>query len=718
MSFRMSREGNGSRASLLLAVLIILSIFSISSAQEQTVGASVQVSSSSSCSTFNITLNTLATYSTVSNVLANYTVSSYHSCSFNNLNGHFTLSYASNGIQVLSEPISVQTVNSVKETYPINNLDFSSLAPGSYVANAVLSTGSVENYSTTDVLLLAPSSVNFTSFTLPGSVAQGLPVTFSARLFNSGNYASSPITITINITGAATIRLNQTLDALSPDQGENLSITLDNASSNIGTYKVTITGVYNTSNQQDTESKIAPISGSYSVYAPPSGPGPQQSVSLPASESVSSLTQQLVILALPIVSSVSLGSTSSSLMQLQNGGKYPEVLNLSVAKSFSSMVQLSVTSIYLIPNNTAIIQLLVNAKNVSPGSYVIPINITTTPVNGSSALAGSSAVATTGAWPMKGLQIYAPTATGHLQTYALPAPTRTTIYVMVRVTNQTATSGLSTQTFINGNNLTVSFVLKAPPNQTFHNSTIITQLPPLLVKSLSQISATGLMNNISLVNGVPEIKWSLGSLLQGQSQPFSLTIANPSHLNLVSQLQTFVLSPTQPEAQSLLRVVNIAVPTFYTNETNRITVQTVYTGTKIEQVGIELSPPAGINVADSYRLINVTPNQLLYTTFNITGINVSGTYLFNVYAVVGNSTLSYAVPVVALARTQLNQHSSTLPSISLPSWSGDAVAFLLIVAAIIAVLSRIRSRRRGRGSSDNMDRMRRMKEQINREVVD
>ena len=385
---------------------------------------------------------------------------------------------------------------------------------------------------------------------------------------------------------------------------------------------------------------------------------------------------QLSFTELPFYTQLVLGTGQVTSLGLKNIVGAPETINLTVPGSFARILSLSAGSVYLPPNESVDVHLLFRTNSTQPsGTYIVPLTI--------SLRIGSG------------------------------LPVNTTEYFTYIVSGSSLNVSIYSQIYTTPGNATVSLTLVGAQNSTLTNATLITMLPGAVVSNALQIKTYGLPSSIAVVNGTPEIDWLVPFLPSGRGVSFSYTIAKPTNVNLLTTVQNLLVQPSAPAPQSILRVVNVQAPTFYTNSTNRITVGVLYTGTTYQQVAFELTTPGTATILNPVQVVNASPNQLLTQEFGVKTGGATGTLLFNLRIAAQGASLNYSLPVVVLQKTS---QSITMPQISV---SGEdllkysALAIGLVVLAVITIMAS-RLRRRSRYSGEQAKELIRVREQIKR----
>jgi hypothetical protein len=174
--------------------------------------------------------------------------------------------------------------------------------------------------------------------------------------------------------------------------------------------------------------------------------------------------------------------------------------------------------------------------------------------------------------------------------------------------------------------------------------------------------------------------------------------------------------PSQVTPASILRVVSLQAPTFYTNSTNRITVEALYTGTSQQKVRFTLTTTGTVEILNSVQLVNATPNQLLQQAFEVAVHNTTGTVLFGLSIVTPNASLSYSLPVLVLARRSATTTTTTIPQTVISRNITKYAPLALGVAALVVVAAMVvrGTKKRPRYNAEREKELIRIREQIKR----
>ncbi len=360
-----------------------------------------------------------------------------------------------------------------------------------------------------------------------------------------------------------------------------------------------------------------------------------------------------IALTLPSYVSMQPGQQLSSQLTLENTGSLPEYINLSVG-NFSSVLALSANSTFLKPNQSVDIVLLFAANySASPGTYYIPINITTATTTGISS--------------------------------------KQVKYVTFVVQSIVANAPAISSQIINGNNTgTATGVIQitAPKNRDIYNLTFKTLLilPLSANYNLSDVTAYGIQNNVTVANYSYVISWYVSRIAAGDSVYAYYTIRKLSDRQALSQINQVFIQPPPPviSKTNIIKVVNLGLPIFYTDSLNRINVSALYTGTTARQINFSLTAISGVKIYNGTQTVEAQPGQLLNRSFYAMTGNTAGFVFLNLSVVVNGSIVAYDLPITVL---QKPVSISSIPPV---------VIVLLVegVAALIYVVMRFVGRKR------------------------
>ncbi len=514
------------------------------------------------------------------------------------------------------------------------------------------------------VSVVSPVNVVITNLSAGGGITAGSQVTIYMGMKNEGEYAATNIMAGLYITGPTPFNGLFPVPSLLPGQSSNVSIALSGFMPAQGAYAITanatypVDGVTNSSNA--ASSRFTASSPASTVSAPPpsvSGGVPGE----PAGPQVTAVPG-ITLSTIPIADSVIAGQGLSAQIEVNSTSGAGQRVEFAVNGSFSRLLSLSQSSVYLPPGGNASVQAVFRSeRNTTPGTYIIPITINTT-------TAGSAGVS----------------KTEYLEF---------TVY-----SNNPGIQILGQVYLLNYSRLANGVIdVINSGNRTVENATLLTVLPLQIAKNASQIRAYGLPNNISAGPDGYTISWRVSSLLPGQQLYAYYEVYSPQNVNLLIHPQNIFAQPSRAQAQSVLREVGISAPTFYPNATGYIDASILYTGVSPGAVSMYLSGPPNADILAPSFSMNVTPNQVVSRKFYVQAGNYTGTLLFYLYVSSGQYNQTYQVPIVvipaligsagALQKTAQEAGTGYDYSRVLGEAAGAAV-FLALLAAFIFIMRR------------------------------
>jgi hypothetical protein len=459
-----------------------------------------------------------------------------------------------------------------------------------------------------------PQNISLKSVSAPATVSTNSTFPIFMVLDNNGTLATGNITIEVQTTGPVPFNDSYVAMPLSPMQNESLTVYNYNRSSIPGTYTVSATAEYTV---DGTAKRSNTAVTSYTVVKTPQ----QQSTnSLPILR-----TNGLDFTYVPTYVSLSAGESKISELGIKNTRNAPESINISVGGNYTNFVQLSASSIYLQQNQTIYLQLLLK-PGMTPAqitTYTIPMNLSVTTLNGTTSKATEY-------------------ITLAISNNPIPGPL---------ILNQEALNTNQTASYISG-----TLEIIGSPDHNIRNATLYTFLPVGIARSASQITAYGLQANISAAKGGYTIKWLVPYLPKGQSLYAYYTIRGLINNTVPFSMQNIFSAPSSLSPQNLLRIINISVPTLYTNSTNTISVALLYTGIQAGPVYFYLTAPDGTTIYNSSQEVNVTPNQLINRNFGIATGNHVGSLILTMHVEAQKLNITYLLPL------QISQRSSGVTS--------------------------------------------------------
>ena len=637
------------RINILYSLILICILAAMSYASS---GSSVAAYVTVGCP-FSVQMHTLPVYPQGSVITVNYTIKTIAQCSISNLNGYFSL--AESGNNELNTSQSVSTVSQTPSTYPIN-INTNTLPTGNYAAEVYFKNSGFSNSSSSNFKLMPPANLIITSLaTGPANLTS--PIYIYLTVNNSGYYAANSIKLNLSVTGPESSSITQSLSSLSPAQSENTVIIIENVTSLPGKYHVEANVTYSSNNAlvKTSDSTTYVVKGRSSSV----GPAPTTSGGVVSQIGKSQLVSSIPnvnIVSSPLYISTTSGQAVMSILGFQGSVSGNTTVFMQVPKEYSDILSLSADSMRLSENETQYVQMMFNPVSISPGTYLIPLNITEIAPNGNRA-----------------------NKTEYFEFVSYSQKTlSSSLPVLVSQQVQIINSSSAAQTTITITSLS---------NATITNATLYTSIP-LSVGNLSQISAYGLPNNITATNLGYTIKWSIPALLPNEPIYTYYNIKKPNDQLSLSRIQNIFTAPSTATKSSILDVIGIKAPILYQNSSGVIEASVLYTGTSDSQIKCALSNIQDMTVPNPALYINATPNELVNCDFNIMAKNITGTFPLMLTIYVQGFEYNESVPVVILP-SQINSVSSYSSNYSILSFLGTYEPELIsggIIALIIIVI--------------------------------
>ena len=418
----------------------------------------------------------------------------------------------------------------------------------------------------------ASPSIMVENLSIPATISSNSPLVVDVGLGNMGSLATGNITLNVDINGPMVSNHTYVVGALSPLQNESLTISRTGMSVVPGSYDVLVYATY-TFDGEPRQSNVA--NAGYMVVPLL----PQQN----ENSSVVLSAKGINITYMPTYTSLFQGSEYVSQLGIRNTANSKELVRIGVDRNYTSLLQLSTNSLYILPNSTAFLQLLLksNSPPIQLSTYVIPIRLSVNMANGSTE--------------------------------------NTTEHIVVMVSNRSnETPRILDQLILNSTKSTIGIVeINSGINSTIRNATLTTFLPSYIANSSSQITTYGLQSNVSDVNGGYRINWTVPYLPNGQTVYAYYSINSTEGAQFPPHMQNILDIPSTLKPTNLLKIVNLSLPTLYVNTTTKISSQILYTGTKAQTVYTYLTGPPGITVYNASQYSNATPNLLITKSFYI-----------------------------------------------------------------------------------------------------
>ncbi len=652
-------------------------------------GSSIAASVSVTCP-FSITPDVLPEYVWGGNIILNYTATANVPCTIPSMGGYFDARYASNSVLASRQAISIGSVTYNAATVGSVAWDTDSVGVGNYTVSFNLTAFGTTAAATANVELLESAYINVTGANVSSPVAPGSQVLFTVGLKNIGALASNSFTLYINITGpSANAVLAYNESGLSPGQAATQSESISGYTDTQGEYNAT---VYVDYEGQRTDT----VSVSYTVVAPPPTGTSTGSTSVLSNGGLIGSTPSVAAMQyvdvefMPLLTQVSSGSSSLAPIVLRNALGQDELIELSIPAAYRSIASLYNGSVdpeqirvTIPPGQSATATVDFSPPNgTSIGTYIIPVNATT--------LVGNAIV------------------------------NSTVLHVVFRIYNSSQSlSGITSQLDLLDNGTVAEGDVQLAAYAGIKNATLETMLPVSIAANESDVSAYGIPNNVSTRDGYYVIDWYVENLTKGSTAIAYFEITDPNPALLALPIQTTLTERSAVNSSSLLTALSVTLPEFYTNSTNQLSIDLLYTGTSAQDVYLYLVGPPGVAIENSSRTVRASPNELLVSKFNVFTNSSPGTLLFYAYAITAGANVTYTLPVRVVQRqAQLSQSSPVGAVIS--STLGEARYYLYaaIAAVAIAVICLIAARGRGRArySKERANRLVMMRERIKREI--
>ncbi len=456
------------------------------------------------------------------------------------------------------------------------------------------------------------NAVLITNLSTASSFSTGSTVPLNVTLVNYGSYAATNVILNVSIAGPSSFTSTYQLVPLSPSQAENAVVYISGAIPDQGTYTLSafagyyLDSAYETSPSSSLQFDVTQSNnGNRNSGGGGGGGGPPPITPVPG----------LSITTIPLTTSAIAGQGLVTQIALLSTANANETVTLNVGSNFTRLLSLSVTSLKLSPGQTAGLEATFKTNaNTTPGTYIVPLIVNVSVIG-------------------------SPT---HIQTEYL------TFTVYSALNNGLQVVG---QTYLTDSLRSLSGVIEIVNNgnSSIYNGTLFTVLPAPAINNISDISAYGLPNNVTLGPNGYTITWSVGQILAGQQLYAYYQVTNITKPELVSFAQNIFAAPTPVSSSSLIKVVDIHAPQLYTDSSGNISVSVFYTGTLSQPVTFYLTGPLSTSIGNPVQVVNATPNQLLQRSFYTSVGNFTGTLIYNLYISSAQFNLSQSIPVLVLA---------------------------------------------------------------------
>ncbi len=560
---------------------------------------------------FNISAQMLPLYIYGSNVVVNYSISSLDSCSVGNVYGYITIYNHTNQNTQYKRNISIPNIGSSYNS--ILTINSSNISSGYNNVYLYFNNSNTYNSTTRSFLLDAPANIVIKNISFISSPELGSQLNFNVSLMNVGDLSSNSIIMNVSISGPYNSIQRYIEPKIAPNESESITLFEPaSASYKNGTYTLNISIEYNTSGYSNIKNTIKNKLIQYTILQNGAqSHGSTNKIVQNLSSGLITPTPALIIPTVPLYISVLHGAQSISDISFANPLNYSEILNLSVPSNFNKIIKLSSNNLYLGNGQSVYVQMRVSS-NVSVGTYIIPLNISTHVQNG----------------PISSRYEFI------------------TLYIYNKSINSPS---ISTQIQVNNNTKNFSSIIyvNAPENTTLNNITLLTKLPLSITNNLSEINAYGAPNKINESNGFYDISWNIGSIQKGQNVILYYNVKNPKNQYAIQQFQNTFTQLTKSNNTNNLKIIKINIPTVYANSSSYINITSIYTGANIMNATFILSSYSNEYITNPIQSVELYPNKVFNNVFHIVNNNTIGTILFNLFVKSGNQESNYSIPVVS-----------------------------------------------------------------------
>ena len=394
---------------------------------------------------------------------------------------------------------------------------------------------------------------------------------------------------------------------------------------------------------------------------------------------------QISFTYIPVYATLTSGVTYSSQIGIEDTAAGTESVNLSIGQVPGIVANLSTDYLYINPGQSAATKFNINLlPSITPGTYILPINIKMS-MPGGRTLKQTEFVT---------LEVFNYTA-------AQPK-----ILNNIALVNYSGTTGEQAMGTIG---------ITSPSNSSIANGTLETIIPSSILGSFPNITVSGLPATIRQSNGTYVIDWHISYLPINNTVYAYYTIKNPMASSQYFRIQNLLGMPSQGpmEISSILRIVNLSVPIFYTNALNHIFVDALYYGAQAGSINFTVIGAKGASVSNQTVTLNATPGEYLTSNFYIKTDGKPGTALLTLYVSANGATTTYTVPIVIVSNP-----SNTL-AYQLHGLSTNYLAYAAIFAAAavicIAAYSLVRKQRPPKFNYDQFGELKSAKNQIDKD---
>lgn len=600
----------------IITILFILFVMHTTIANNIPINANVIASVNVYCP-FAINLNLIGNYVIYrSNSKFNYNIKTVAPCSISDAKGNFLIENISNNKIVLNKLINNFIITNTIENHTLS-VNTNTLTLGKYYSNLKIYGGNTYNTINISFNILAKPELKLISISLIKQLFQNSIQNIKINYRNIGNFAALNISMHLHIVGPKQFNIIYNNKNLTPKTNQLIALNLPiNITTYIGNYTAYINFTYMFNGIIHTSQSI---NESYKVTRIPSSQL-HQNITIINIHSNNSTISPIIIPKLNLTSAplyISLLSNSSTMSEidLHNNNNFIETIILNTTKYFSNLISFSTDYITLNPNQSRNIQIYIHSNSsIATSTYIIPILMNV---------------------KFKGIsKIYKKFVVLSLIKHSFNSSTITNKINLIN----------------NSNNAEGTVEISAPLNAPILNKTLDTILPFNVVKNISEIYAYGLPNKILKTYQGYDIRWTIAYLPAGNKIIGYYKIKNLNRRSNLVNIQNIFSSTTLPTSKNILNIINISIPTFYTNSINNITVKMLYTGSSIQHIILSLSGPSQYFIINRFQNINASPNQFIKSKFKIKTSNFTGTLLFNLNIKTKGVKLNYSIPVIVIQK--------------------------------------------------------------------
>lgn len=502
------------------------------------------------------------------------------------------------------------------------------------------------------------------NLTIPANASIYSPLPISFNITNTGTSAFNDIRVDININGPTSAATSFYTMPLSPGQKESVLVYLPNATSELGTYYAYVNASYFSNGTRYRGGSATQYSVIYTEYGIRPKGVPDIST-LPG----------LNLTYLPYVNYVSQNGSLSTNLGMENLDVNAIFANVSVPSRFSSLLTFSTQTLYILPNQTVLSNILFKPlQGQPPGTYIIPIIITQL---GASHLSSS-------------------TQTEYLYFYTFnDSATAPTIFNQLYLTNNTQSAEGTVQ-------------VRAPGGSGLTDTIVKLMFNSSLTPSVSQISAFGEAENVTQQGSSYVLQWHIGTLPQGQTKYLYYSVKGITNISALKGAELVLLSSTPVNDQNVFRLLNTTLPAFYTNTYGNVSVDILYTGTSAGSATVSLSGPIGSHITNASQRATALPNQVISKEFGVNMGNYTGTEFLTLSVSSGGVSATYSLPVIVL---QKPASVTGVLSTQVPLFK-YIIPTVIVIAGIVIFLRSRPSERRQYYRPDMARKLINMREQI------